>query len=59
MKKKNIHIKISENSYFKAKEVFPLYGEITFAISKLLEWIIENPEKARNFVYRRKENDEI
>ena len=53
--KKNIHVKVDEEIYFKAKEVFPLYGEITYALSKILEWITEDPERARSFVYKKEE----
>jgi len=51
MKKKHIHVIVPEQVYWKAKEVFPLYGELGFAIRKIFEWIVENPERARNFVH--------
>jgi len=49
-RKKNIHIIVDEEDYYKAKEVFPRYGEITNAVKKILLWIIRNPDEARKEV---------
>jgi len=59
LNEKSIHIRVSEDEYYKAKEVFPRYGEITSAIKKILLYIIKNPDAARNFINEEGEDIEI
>lgn len=57
MKKKSIHVKLPEDIFYKAKEVFPLYGELTSAISIILTRIIESPQEARDFIYKERKKE--
>lgn len=57
--KKSIHIKVDKDEFYALKEVFPIWGEMTFALRVFLRWSIKNPSKARDFVKREGELDEI
>ena len=57
MKKKSIHIQVDESEFKKLREVFPLWGEMTFALRMFLLWSSKNPEEARKFVKKEAENE--
>jgi hypothetical protein len=55
--KKSIHIQIVEKDFYEFRKIFPIWGEMTFALKAFITWAIKNPEKARKFV--KEEIDEI